>query len=43
MPNVVLLSTTGAGYDTVNLDDCTAAGVIAVNQAGGNKEGWRSM
>ena len=39
MPNVVVLSTSGAGYDTINLDDCTAAGVIAVNQAGGNKEG----
>ena len=39
MPNVVVLSTTGAGYDTVNLEDCTRAGVAAVNQAGGNKEG----
>jgi D-3-phosphoglycerate dehydrogenase len=39
MPNVVVLSTSGAGYDTINLDDCTAAGVAAVNQAGGNKEG----
>lgn len=39
MPNVVALSTTGAGYDTVNLEDCTWAGVAAVNQAGGNKEG----
>lgn len=39
MPNVVVLSTSGAGYDTVNLDDCTAAGVVAVNQAGGNREG----
>ena len=39
MPNVVVLSTTGAGYDTVNLEDCTKAGVAAVNQAGGNKEG----
>ncbi len=38
-PNLVLLSTTGAGYDTVNLEDCTRAGVAAVNQAGGNKEG----
>ncbi len=38
-PNVVVLSTTGAGYDTVNLEDCTRAGVAAVNQAGGNKEG----
>ena len=39
MPNVVALSTSGAGYDTVNLQDCTRAGIAAVNQAGGNKEG----
>ena len=39
MPHVVVLSTTGAGYDTVNLEDCTRAGIAAVNQAGGNKEG----
>src|ERR1700733_2184856 len=39
MPNIMVLSTTGAGYDTVSLDDCTKAGVAVVNQAGGNKEG----
>ena len=39
LPNVVVLSTNGAGYDTINLEDCTRAGVAAVNQAGGNKEG----
>ncbi len=38
-PNLVVLSTNGAGFDTVNLADCTAAGVAVVNQAGGNKEG----
>jgi D-3-phosphoglycerate dehydrogenase len=38
-PNLVVLSTNGAGFDTVNLDDATAAGVAVVNQAGGNKEG----
>src|SRR4029077_16838823 len=26
------------GYDTVNLNACTDAGVLVVNQAGGNKE-----
>ena len=36
-PNLVVLSTNGAGFDTVNLDDATAAGVAVVNQAGGNK------
>src|SRR6202042_3725952 len=35
----VVLSTNGAGFDTINLEDATRAGVIAVNQAGGNKEG----
>jgi D-3-phosphoglycerate dehydrogenase len=39
MPHCVVLSTTGAGYDTIDLDDCTRAGIAAVNQAGGNKEG----
>ena len=32
------MSSNGAGFDTVDVDACTAAGVIAVNQAGGNKE-----
>ena len=31
-------STTGAGFDTVDVAACTAAGVLAVNQAGGNAE-----
>lgn len=38
-PNLLVLSTSGAGYDTVNLADATEAGVAVVNQAGGNKEG----
>ena len=37
-PNLLVLSTNGAGYDTVSLADATAAGVAVVNQAGGNKE-----
>jgi D-3-phosphoglycerate dehydrogenase / 2-oxoglutarate reductase len=37
-PNLLVVSTHGAGYDTVNLAACTAAGVLAVNQAGGNRE-----
>jgi hypothetical protein len=32
-------STNGAGFDAVNLNDATTAGVAVVNQAGGNKEG----
>ncbi|MBN8930080.1 MAG: 3-phosphoglycerate dehydrogenase [Rhodospirillales bacterium 69-11] len=38
-PNLLILSTNGAGFDTVNLADATAAGVAVVNQAGGNREG----
>ena len=38
-PNLVVLSTNGAGFDTVSLEDATKAGVAVVNQAGGNKEG----
>src|SRR5690242_3595546 len=36
-PNLLIVSTNGAGYDTVNVKDCTRAGVLVVNQAGGNK------
>src|SRR5690606_40455592 len=35
-PRLKAVSSTGAGYDTIDLDSCTAAGVLAVNQAGGN-------
>jgi D-3-phosphoglycerate dehydrogenase len=38
-PNLLVLSTNGAGFDTINLEDATKAGVAVVNQAGGNKEG----
>jgi D-3-phosphoglycerate dehydrogenase len=38
-PNLLVLSTNGAGFDTVSLADATKAGVAVVNQAGGNKEG----
>ena len=38
-PNLLVLSTNGAGFDTVSLSDATAVGVAVVNQAGGNKEG----
>ncbi len=36
--SLLIVSTNGAGYDTVNLKACTDAGVLALNQAGGNKE-----
>lgn len=37
-PNLLIVSTSGAGYDTVDVKQCTAAGVLVVNQTGGNKE-----
>jgi D-3-phosphoglycerate dehydrogenase len=39
MPNLVAVSSNGAGYDTVDVEACTRAGVAVVNQSGGNKEG----
>jgi len=38
-PNLLAISSTGAGYDMIDVEDCTAAGVIVVNQSGTNKEG----
>ena len=38
MPTLLVVSTNGAGFDTVNVEDCTRAGVLVVNQAGGNAE-----
>src|SRR5260370_248486 len=38
MPNLLLVSTNGAGFDTVNVKDCTHAGVLVVNQTSGNAE-----
>lgn len=38
-PNLIAVSSNGAGYDTVEVDDCTAQGIAVVNQSGGNKEG----
>lgn len=35
-PHLLCVSSSGAGYDTVDVAACTAAGVIVVNQAGGN-------
>ncbi len=37
-PNLLVVSTGGAGFDTVTVRDCTAAGVLVVNQTGGNAE-----
>lgn len=35
-PELLCVSSSGAGYDTVDIAACTAAGVAVVNQAGGN-------
>jgi D-3-phosphoglycerate dehydrogenase len=35
-PELLCASSSGAGYDTVDVAACTAAGVAVVNQAGGN-------
>ena len=37
-PKLLCVSTSGAGYDTVDVDACTKAGVLVVNQAGGNAQ-----
>jgi len=37
-PNLLIVSTNGAGYDTVDVNACTARGILVVNQAGGNAE-----
>lgn len=38
MPDLLVVSTNGVGFDTVDVAACTSAGVLAVNQAGGNRE-----
>ena len=37
-PDLLAVSTSGAGYDTVDVPACTAAGVLVVNQSGGNAD-----
>jgi D-3-phosphoglycerate dehydrogenase / 2-oxoglutarate reductase len=38
MPGALVVSTSGVGYDTVDVKACTDAGILVVNQAGGNRE-----
>src|SRR5262249_9986558 len=38
MPDVLVVSTSGVRYDTVDLKACTDAGILVMNQAGGNRE-----
>jgi D-3-phosphoglycerate dehydrogenase / 2-oxoglutarate reductase len=37
-PVMLIVSTSGAGYDTVDVKACTDAGILVLNQAGGNRE-----
>src|SRR3546814_13813906 len=37
-PNLLAVSSTGAGYDVVDVDACTEMGILVVNQSGTNKE-----
>lgn len=37
-PKLLCVSSSGAGYDTSDVDACTAAGVLVVNQSGGNAQ-----
>ncbi|HVZ10400.1 NAD(P)-dependent oxidoreductase [Rhodopila sp.] len=37
-PTLLAISSTGAGYDVIDVDACNAAGVIVVNQSGTNSE-----
>ncbi len=38
MPNLLAVSSTGTGYNIIDVDACTEAGMIVVNQSGSNKE-----
>lgn len=37
-PNILAMSSAGAGFDVIDVDACNAAGVIVVNQSGTNSE-----
>jgi D-3-phosphoglycerate dehydrogenase len=37
-PNLLAICSTGAGYDMIDVEACTRAGIIVCNQSGSNKE-----
>ncbi|MGI9492501.1 MAG: NAD(P)-dependent oxidoreductase [Geminicoccaceae bacterium] len=37
-PSLLVVSSSGSGVDTIDIEACTKAGVLVVNQAGGNAE-----
>ncbi|MGC3985122.1 MAG: hydroxyacid dehydrogenase [Pseudorhodoferax sp.] len=42
-PQLLAVSTSGSGYDTVDVAACTQAGVLVLNQAGGNADSVAEM
>jgi D-3-phosphoglycerate dehydrogenase len=42
-PGLLAVSTSGSGYDTVDVPACTRAGVMVLNQAGGNGDSVAEM
>ena len=36
-PQILVVSASGAGFDAIDVTACTNAGVLAVNQTGGNR------
>lgn len=42
-PNLLAVSSSGSGCDTIDIDACTAAGVAVMNQAGGNADSVAEM
>src|SRR5215470_5215973 len=38
MRNLLIVSSSGAGFDTISVEECTKSGVLVVNQSGGNAE-----
>ena len=41
-PNLLLVSSGGAGFDTIDVEACTKRGILVVNQTGGNAEAVRT-
>jgi D-3-phosphoglycerate dehydrogenase len=42
-PNLLAVSTNGSGCDTIDIDACTQAGVMVLNQVGGNADSVAEM
>lgn len=42
-PDLLAVSVNGSGCDTIDIDACTAAGVMVLNQAGGNADSVAEM